>query len=281
MIKQCCCGQYDLDEPLDVNGKIHEPIGTAGAFCGPASAHHIRDLRAQLATALADKERMARELEGSNNVLMQNCTRGQELKAQLATALAENELTSTRVEELEDALLQECREKATALAERDAARERVGELEQVRDYYKSCAEANTNEAATLIHNIGAILGMVPFTPWSQVAEAVKSAVQERDQIKRERDEAKEAYTAVCQQAKDAENAIGKAYRQGFEDCREAAVKKCEWYEEDSRTRLGDTKAAACAYLIGAELRVLPVLERGKVDGRAGHNSRICRVGETQ
>lgn len=275
MIKQCCCGQYDLDEPLDVNGKIHEPIGTAGAFCGPASAHHIRDLRAQLATALADKERMARELEGSNNVLMQNCTRGQELKAQLATALAENELTSTRVEELEDALLQECREKATALAERNAARERVGELEKSACPHGACdslkgeigaLRAERDKYQQDYHALG--------ISWREMDKASALPIQERDQIKRENAETVQKLVKVCE-------AETRAYRQGCEDFREAAVKKCEWYDEDSRTRLGDTKAAACAYLIGAELRALPVPERGKVDGRAGHNSRICRVGETQ
>lgn len=39
----CCCGKKEIDEPIIVNDYRHEPFGEAGAFCGPAYKHEIRD----------------------------------------------------------------------------------------------------------------------------------------------------------------------------------------------------------------------------------------------
>lgn len=40
---QCCCGRYQLSEPLIVNDKRHEPLDFEGAFCGPEINHRLRD----------------------------------------------------------------------------------------------------------------------------------------------------------------------------------------------------------------------------------------------
>lgn len=40
---QCCCGRFkELDEPIIINDKMHEPLGPPGNFCGPYISHVVR-----------------------------------------------------------------------------------------------------------------------------------------------------------------------------------------------------------------------------------------------
>ena len=42
-MSQCCCGRFkELDEPIIINDKMHEPLGREGAFCGPFINHQLR-----------------------------------------------------------------------------------------------------------------------------------------------------------------------------------------------------------------------------------------------
>ncbi len=49
---RCCCGRFVNDYlPVIINNKMHELLGTPGAFCGPVINHQLRDAQAELEKA--------------------------------------------------------------------------------------------------------------------------------------------------------------------------------------------------------------------------------------
>jgi hypothetical protein len=49
---RCCCGRFVNDYlPVIINDKMHELLGTPGAFCGPVINHQLRDAQADLKRA--------------------------------------------------------------------------------------------------------------------------------------------------------------------------------------------------------------------------------------
>lgn len=44
---RCCCGKYEISEPMGINNITHEPLGPEGNFCGPYIHHLLRDLEAE------------------------------------------------------------------------------------------------------------------------------------------------------------------------------------------------------------------------------------------